>query len=364
MKAVEAGGPPGFGSEGPAALHGPTFHEYLGVVARADSDAEVWGSYIKARENTVRTHFPRAIGIDDFLFRSEVAMAHFGFTGANTIAITTLCRDEITMPLKEAIGKIYGWAFSAEGLGGYTTCGVTGIGAGLSHSPKPADGKERYVFFSFPHIAIDAGGRIGKLQRPGRPGSSCACGALEKSRQMIVKKGIDTVRRMPTDPMDPELTLLARRCAEVLAQDGPIGDDLNLVQVTKAAAKAAEQDLANIISKTVNTAKADYVVISGVQIHSWGQDFEDASPNMEFICPLKTYAVVDGERTDFDVLEVSAPTPRQLHLLSGEQASALTYVPRAGMRPVPAPAPIPVPMAVPAGMPEADKKGWSLWRRG
>lgn len=39
-------------------------------------------------------------------------------------------------------------------------------------------GKERYVFFSFPHIAIDSDGNVGAVSRPNRPGASAACGAL------------------------------------------------------------------------------------------------------------------------------------------------------------------------------------------
>ena len=48
--------------------------------------------------------------------------------------------------------------------------------------PKRAqdDGRERYVFFSFPHTAISATGDVGVISRPNRPGDSCACGALAK----------------------------------------------------------------------------------------------------------------------------------------------------------------------------------------
>jgi len=35
-------------------------------------------------------------------------------------------------------------------------CVCAGIKAGLSHSPVCGGGKERYVFFSFPHIGIDS----------------------------------------------------------------------------------------------------------------------------------------------------------------------------------------------------------------
>jgi hypothetical protein len=53
------------------------------------------------------------------------------------------------------------------------------MGAGLSHAPiDPRNSRERYVFFSFPHIAIDEEGNLGKIYRPGRAGESAACGAL------------------------------------------------------------------------------------------------------------------------------------------------------------------------------------------
>jgi Limiting CO2-inducible proteins B/C beta carbonyic anhydrases len=58
------------------------------------------------------------------------------------------------------------------------TCGVTGIGAGLSHAPIDARGRERYIFFAFPHIAVDEKGEPAAIFRPGREGKSSACGAL------------------------------------------------------------------------------------------------------------------------------------------------------------------------------------------
>lgn len=73
--------------------------------------------------------------MDDFIARVEVALAGFGFTGSNSIAMTNLCRDEVTTVLKEKIDAVWGGSFNTNGLGGVLTCGVTGVGAGLSHSP-------------------------------------------------------------------------------------------------------------------------------------------------------------------------------------------------------------------------------------
>jgi hypothetical protein len=73
---------------------------------------------------------------------------------------------------------VFGSSFNTNGLGGVLTCGVTGMGAGLSHSPVSTEGRERYVFFAFPHCAVDETGKLGAISRPNRPGESCACGAM------------------------------------------------------------------------------------------------------------------------------------------------------------------------------------------
>lgn len=51
-------------------------------------------------------------------------------------------------------------------------------------------GKERYVFFSFPHIGIGARGSLGTISRPGRPGASSACGALKAALGDIQGQGL------------------------------------------------------------------------------------------------------------------------------------------------------------------------------
>lgn len=55
---------------------------------------------------------------------------------------------------------------------------------------RQGSGKERYVFFSFPHISIDAAGNVGAISRPGRPGQSCACGALQQALIDIQLQGL------------------------------------------------------------------------------------------------------------------------------------------------------------------------------
>ena len=46
------------------------------------------------------------------------------------------------------------------------------------------------MFFSFPHISIDAAGNVGAISRPGRPGASCACGALNQALVDLKQNGL------------------------------------------------------------------------------------------------------------------------------------------------------------------------------
>lgn len=45
----------------------------------------------------VLSHFPTALSVDDYITRVEIALAGYGFTGDNTIAMSNLCRDEVRM---------------------------------------------------------------------------------------------------------------------------------------------------------------------------------------------------------------------------------------------------------------------------
>ena len=55
---------------------------------------------------------------------------------------------------------------------------ITLLMAALHTTLLHDSGRERYIFFSFPHIAINSSGFVGSISRAGRPQDSCACGAL------------------------------------------------------------------------------------------------------------------------------------------------------------------------------------------
>ncbi|KAI7838860.1 hypothetical protein COHA_007383 [Chlorella ohadii] len=295
-----------------------THPSWSGEPPRATAETE----YLTARVNKVQEQFGNALGADDFIQRVEMALYAFGFNGDNSIAMVNLCRDEVTVTLKQRIEHVFGSSFSTNGLGGVLTCGVTGIGAGLSHSPLCESGKERYVFFSFPHISINASGEVGPMSRPGRPGQSCACGALIKSWNEIRSEGLTCNCKIPGvhDALDPEYSILKQRIARRLRHEGATDESvkgLNLTDVTKVAERTISDDLEFLISQAVDPKKADYAVITGVQIHNWANNFEDDSPNLEFVAPTAAYVVVNGVKTHIDLTAVPPLTPRQTRLLNG-----------------------------------------------
>ncbi|CAL6339507.1 unnamed protein product [Bathycoccus prasinos] len=302
----------------PITPHGPRFYEYGGF----DIDPELQHNrkaYINERIDVVTKHFPNAIGMDDFLFRTEVMLRRFGFTADNSIALTSLCRDEITFPLKTAIHDIFGYSLDVDGLGGVITAGTTGLGAGFSHAPIDfATGRERYVLFALPHIAIDAEGKIGSVIRSGRAQQSCACGALVKMQPMFKQYKEGTLNRESEetcwhDPLDPEFSILTNRMMKAIDKEDIPDKGLGLVEVTKLANRVIQSDMADLIEKTVDVEKADYAVITGIQIHSTRVAKSKVwHPHLEFIAPTSMYIVNNGIKHTMDIMGIDPPTPRQL----------------------------------------------------
>ena len=73
---------------------------------------------------------------------------------------------------------------------------------------------------------------------------------------------------MSPDADDAEYVLLKKKVmSKVAKKEG----DVSLVQVTKAAMQAINDDIEKLISLTVDPKTADYAVITGVQIHSGNQ---------------------------------------------------------------------------------------------
>lgn len=226
--------------------------------------------------DVLRSYFPNVVEEAAYIDETSAALGKLGFTADNSIACVGVCRDEISQPLVEAVQQNWGLAFNLSSLAAMFFAGKTGLTAAMHHAPN-LDGKERYVFYSFPHIAIDDEGRIGVCVREGRDGDSSACGALGIFQKTVAEGGVDETVLMD----DPEISLINAR----LAKEIPAGDTPDLLQITRIAQRVIQADLEAAVESLVDRDKNDYAVIAGIQLH--GSDGN-------YIAPVSAYAVVGG----------------------------------------------------------------------
>ena len=230
-------------------------------------------------QEALSLHFPGAMVGEDFVRRTHEALHAWGFEPSNTIACVSVCRDELTRPFRDEIQKVWGHAFNFSSLAGMVFLGKTGFLAAQHHAPNE-DGRERYVYFAFPHIGVEARGEIGLCYRSGRKELSHACGALVGFQRELQSGSL----RPDLDADDLEQSLLKQRIFGRL-KDGEVPD---LVSLTKLAHKVILEELERMIELTVDTTRSDYAVLTGVQIH--GPEASD------YIWPNEMYAVVGQAR--------------------------------------------------------------------
>ena len=108
-------------------------------------------------DTALNQFFPGALPQDDFVTKTYRALQQLGFSAPNSIACVSVCRDELTLPLVTKIAEVWGEAFNFSSLAGMLFLGKTGFSAAYHHAPR-IDGRERYVHFAIPHIAIGKNG--------------------------------------------------------------------------------------------------------------------------------------------------------------------------------------------------------------
>jgi len=227
------------------------------------------------------TLYPEA----EFINMTHEALNELGFSTDNTIACVGVCRDEISQPLIEMVQRNWGHIFNLSSLAGMFFAGKTGLSAAMHHAPN-LDGKERYAFYSFPHIAIDGEGRVGVCEREGRHGESGACGALGIFQKELAQGNASAEIEID----DIELSLIRAR----LSQELPEGEIPDLLELTKVAQRAIQADLEALLAVLIDTRKSDYAVITGIQVHR---------PDGNFIAPISSYAYVDGTKRELCLCE-------------------------------------------------------------
>jgi hypothetical protein len=201
------------------------------------------------------------------------------------------------------------------------------------------------------------------MSRPGRPGQSCACGALIKSWNELRSEGVTCNCKIPGgerwreqegvlgppaaaslshsplpqlaarpphrspslpllpaahDAVDPEYSILKQRIARRLRHEGETDESvqaLSLVDVTKVAERTISDDLEYLISKTVDTSKADYAGGWGC---GWGWEWQRRAVERLSAClctRLLAYLPPAGSppRLTFCSLLSSSPLPCSHH---------------------------------------------------
>lgn len=219
----------------------------------------------------------------EFIKKTYAAFKEHGFHDHNTIAATCICRDEISQSLRSIIKHMWGEAFNLSSLAGMFFAGKTGLKAAIHHAPVE-NGKERYIFYALPHIAIDATGRLGVCHREGREEESSACGALNAFQQEMAGGKID----LSLHNDDVEQSLLKMR----LIREIRYGHVPDLLELTRLAQVAIQADLEEILAQVVQKDKSDYGLACGIQIHG---------PQANCVWPAACYVVVDGEKIALNV---------------------------------------------------------------
>ena len=231
-------------------------------------------------EDILKKHFDPVYTEVEFIKKTYKVLEPLGFNDTNTIAGKCICRDEISQSIRSVIKHIWGEAFNFSSLAGMFFAGKTGLSAAMHHAPI-VDGKERYVFYAMPHIAINEEGKIGVCRREGRAGESTACGALFAFQKEMANGKVN----LTMDNEDVEQSLIRMR----LLREIPYGHVPDLLELTRTALKAIQADLETAISRVVDTNKSDYAMITGIQIHG---------PSSNYVWPASYYAVVDSKRKE------------------------------------------------------------------
>jgi len=213
----------------------------------------------KSFDEAIKNTFPGAIEYKTFHKHIAKLGEQHGFVKDNTIAMYSVCRDELTEHFVDALEATWGESFNISSLAGFVFCGKTGFQAGMAHAPKQ-DGVERYLLFCGPHIGISEDGKVGAVWRGGRDKISHACGALMAFHEEL-KEGKISVK---DDPQDLEQTSLKQYLLEYIKY----GEIPTLVELCYKA----QQCIFDMVEHTLegalsNKQASNYLVISAILIH-------------------------------------------------------------------------------------------------
>ena len=208
----------------------------------------------------LQAHYPEAVPLPDFVAAVHDELATHGLGGTQAMALAAQCRDELCQPLLQLVGERWGDWFSVGSLAGMVLCGRTGFNAAVSHAPCDAAGAARLVVWGGPHIAIDASGAVGQVQRDGRPAPGAACGSLLALRAAL-QRGCVPFRQGD----DWEQAMVAQRVLDALPHPDP-----SLPELTQAALAAIHADLQHHMATAPAARCSRYAIVAGTLVHAPG----------------------------------------------------------------------------------------------
>jgi hypothetical protein len=222
-------------------------------------------------DSTLDATFPGALPADRYLAGLKARMEPMGFTPDRTLALVSICRDEMTTRFFGQVEDDWGNAFTLAGLGGVPALGWTGWEAALAHIPD-TEGRGHLLVIGMPHIGIEADGSIGFTIRPGQDRPTSTCCALSAIVALAAEGKVPT----EVDVDDYEATQLAMRLVD-RSQPAPA-----LVELTIAALDAIEVDVWRALDRFEVWRDHDVSLWCGVQIH--GHDGDWVWPRDAWYC--------------------------------------------------------------------------------
>lgn len=226
--------------------------------AACDADKKIGTT--AAFEATLKRIYPGAMNHEEAAVAIKALLRKRGFTEHSSIALVSQCRDEITKPFTQAIDTNWMGSFNISSLAGAVFTGKTGFTAAIHHAPQNEAGEERYVVFCGPHVAIDAEGNVGKVERRGRKGCSMACGALVAFCNELGSGTLD----VNDQPLDVEFCNLKRTLLSGLNVNA---GSPSLDGLTKVCHDTTVRDVRQIMTNFSPTPKTQHAVVSGILVH-------------------------------------------------------------------------------------------------
>ena len=218
----------------------------------------------------IASSFPKSLANKELVSKVSSGLSKLGFSGQNTLLATSLCCDELSRPLEQDFGKVYGNHFSMGGLAGFPFGGVTSFGAMAAHIPD--EGNCLVVFA--PHVGVSSTGEVGTVEREGRVNGGSCCGSACAACNYVLgvhcgecSPQSETIAN-PQDAVDAQQAMVGNLLM-------PYAQQLNdaeetMVELPMSLYKAQKEMMSSILEKGASNVAdpGKIAVVGGIQINT------------------------------------------------------------------------------------------------